>query len=263
VTAAPYAAKPVMTPGATSAQYRLSSAVEGARPLLGKYSSPVKRAAIALGLACALVLPACSGGGESNSSPSLAVPASIGATMSSSFPAGTQPAETPDPAKYLLAVGDMPTGWAIDNSSSDDSGGPPCLAALKKSFAPTNKANVTFAFQTSTPQLVDSVGTYADEGAASAAFDRGAVILDGCKDVSYTNGGKKVTGSIGAMSFPTVGDRSKAWALTLDMSGISAGVDVVLYLKGSVVEELALLDLGSPSADDLKTFSDKSVAKFS
>jgi hypothetical protein len=166
-----------------------------------------------------------------------------------------------DPASQLLAVSDLPTGWAIDNSGDDTSGAPKCLATLKDSFASVKKANADFALQGSVSALTQAIGTYTTATSASAAFDRGIGILDGCKEISFTSGGEKYTGSIGAMSFPSLGDRSKAWALTLSNSGVTIGFDVVLVLKGAEIEELALGDLGAPDTDLLKTFCDKALAK--
>jgi hypothetical protein len=216
----------------------------------------VKRIVIGLGLAGVLMISACSGGSpKSNPGPG------ITAGTESSASAAAQKAEAPDPSRLLLSINDLPTGWAINNASNDSSPGPACLATLKKSFDATKKADVTFVSGTSAPQLVHAVGTYADASTASAAFDRGTGILDGCKDISFTSSGKKYTGAIGAMSFPATGDRSKAWAMSLSNSGLTIGIDVVLFLKGSAIEEVALLDLGSPDTDDLKTFCDAAVAK--
>jgi hypothetical protein len=217
----------------------------------------VKLTVIAVGLIAILTMTACSGGGKSNPGPS---PAASAAGSNASV-ASTQPAQAADPAPLLLSINDLPTGWSIDNSASDSAGGPKCLATLKDSFASTKKANASFVDGTSVPALVHAVGTYVDAAAASAAFDRGTGILDGCKDISFSSDGKKYSGSIGAMSFPTIGERSKAWALSLSNSGLNIGIDVVLFLKGAAIEEVALLDLGSPNTDDLKTFCDKSLAK--
>lgn len=111
------------------------------------------------------------------------------------------------------------------------------------------------------PVFDEEIGYVASVPDADASFQAGAAVLDACKEVSFNSGGQQITGSIGAMSFPTVGQRSRAWAMTFSAQGITFGFDVVLTQKG---QELALLgygDLGAPDLTELTKLAGLAVAR--
>jgi hypothetical protein len=72
------------------------------------------------------------------------------------------------------------------------------------------------------PALQETLETGKGAPARHARFKG---ILRSCKSVSFiTSGGAKVTGSVGAMSFPPLGDSSSAYAINLTASGVSLGL---------------------------------------
>jgi hypothetical protein len=192
----------------------------------------------------------------SRSTSTVASRASAASSAESSSPA----AIAVDPTSELIAVTELPTGWAIDNSSSDASEGG-CLSQLKPSFASEKNANRSFTFNSNVPELVQAIGTYSTSSAGHAGYGRGTSVLANCSTISFTSDGQTFKGSVGQMSFPPVGDESSAWTIKLSASGLILGIDMVLFRKGAQIEEVALLDLGSPSTADLTTFTQQALAK--
>lgn len=210
--------------------------------------------------AAAIALAGCSSAitSATNGAPTIPSTAPGSGAIASTKP----PSTAADPTSQLLSISDFPTGWAIDNSpDTNDSSTPACLATLKTSFAPAKRASVAFQYGTSVPKLAQSIGTYPTSAAATASFGRGSTILDGCTEISITSEGKTITGSIGALSFPTIGDQSKAWSLVFSTNGVTLGLDVVLLQKAAELEEVIIADLGTPSINGLTTYCAKAVAK--
>lgn len=111
------------------------------------------------------------------------------------------------------------------------------------------------------PEFEQSLGYYGTSAAAVAKYQAGAAIFNNCKDVSFTSDGQKVTASIGALSFPAVGQQSSAWQLMISSQGVTAGVDIVLVQKGSELAMLIYGDIGSPDIDEATSLAHKAVAK--
>jgi hypothetical protein len=63
------------------------------------------------------------------------------------------------------------------------------------------------------------------------------------------------------MSFPTVGDRSSAYAISLQIQGITAGVDVVVFQTGKIIGEVVYEDFGTPDPAQLQAFVTEAVNK--
>jgi hypothetical protein len=192
-------------------------------------------------------------------------------SSSSSAPGASSAASKPQssasvPARnlkpQLLTVAELPTGWAVDNSSdSSDSGAPPCLKDLKATFNTSDRAKVDFVKGTDLPQFEQSLGYFGTIAAALAKYQAGAAILNNCKDVSFTSDGHKFTGSIGALSFPKVGQQSSAWQLVISTQGVTVGLDAVLVQVGPELTMLIYGDLGGPDLDEATSLARKAVAK--
>ncbi len=159
-----------------------------------------------------------------------------------------------------LALNDMPAGWSVDNSSSggvSNVGG--CLAgleALKKPPRGIARAEVEYT-DGQYPSLQETVE--AGKGAVTR-YNKFLKILDSCKTLSFTSSGLKVTGNVGAMSFPTVGDSSHAFAMNLEADGQTFGVDLVLFRVGEYDGDMLYLDV-SPDPSTVETFATESVNK--
>lgn len=212
-------------------------------------------------LACvALLVAACSSssGGKPSSS----------SLPGSSLPRSSSPSllpthgGAPELTSQLLSVRDLPAGWSVDNSASGDSAStPPCLANSKAAFHATVKTERDFLGGTDYPRINEQIGYFASSANATTRFNAGKAVLDGCKTVSFTSGGTRFTGTIGALSFPTVGDRSAAWRLTISAGGETAALDAVVVQKSAELMMMVYGNVGSVDVGPLTTFVRKAVAK--
>lgn len=214
--------------------------------------------------AVAIVLAAgCSAGrGNAASTVGTASPATT-APSPASTAAGAPPGlSAADLKGMLLTVSDLPTGWSVDNSSKssadDTTNGFACMQPIEDENKNLPNAGITFV-QGSLPQMVEGL-TY-DGPTVAKRFDDAVKTLDGCTDVSIASNGQTAKGSIGAMSFPTVGDESAAYAANLDLGGVSVGIDLVIARKGDVALVMFLVDGGSPDTTMLQTSATKALAK--
>ena len=231
------------------------------RGVTGSKIQIMKIVVVAVGL-LALVSSACSSttkGSASGSRP----PAPSHAATGSPEPASTQvtaTAQIPDLEAQLLSVADLPTGWAVDNSSDPDTAAPSCLKQAKAITDTPHSVRAEFVKGTDVPTLSDSIGYYDSSDNAEHKFTAAAQVLTSCKDVSFDSDGTHVTGTVGALSFPKIGDRSAAWRFTFDAGGQSFGAIEVLIQKDKELEILGLVDI-EPSVDELETLCQTAVAK--
>jgi hypothetical protein len=161
-----------------------------------------------------------------------------------------------------LSLSDLPTGWSVDNSSSGG-GSANVTGCFRKLVAlgPVPKgltrARVEYVMKT-LPQMDETLET--GKG-APARYIKYRGILRNCKSVSYTaSDGTTVKGSVGAMSFPPLGDSSSAYAINLTASGVSLGIDVVLFRAGSITGQLLYFDF-SPDATVVQEYATAAVNK--
>ncbi|HEX8003621.1 MAG TPA: hypothetical protein VF519_13090 [Mycobacteriales bacterium] len=168
------------------------------------------------------------------------------------------PSATPSPtagaateaqlAGALLAVGDLPTGWSVDDDEDDDDEDPiqgcPELAALDDRIGERPNAEVSFARAELGPFFSESAGTFRDAGDAAAAVRRLTHALGSCPSFTYTDDdGKKQRARIAALSFPQVGDETFAARMSVEFEGGRISVDFavvrvrqhVLLLAGTSV----------------------------
>jgi hypothetical protein len=184
----------------------------------------------------------------------------LGMAMAFSLPAGASSAQAQLRAK-ALTLSDMPSGWSVDNSSSGGlSNATGCLSKLQSQSKPSKgivqaKADYTDG---NAPALEETLLA----GSAAAKHYAALIkVLNSCKTVSFNASGTEVTGSAGAMSFPTVGTASSAYAFTFSAKGITLGLDVIVFRVGSIAGDLAYFDLGSPDADTVQAFATAAVDK--
>ena len=161
-----------------------------------------------------------------------------------------------------LAISDMPSGWSVDNSTSggiSNAGG--CFKTLQSLKHPTKgitRVEVAYT-QRQVPALQETL--IAGKG-ASSRYNKYVSVLNSCKSVSLTeSNGTTITGSVGAMSFPTVGNASAAFAVNLTSQGINIGVDIVLFRVDKVLGDIVYEDIGSPDTSTLEGFVTKAVNK--
>lgn len=134
-----------------------------------------------------------------------------------------------------LSLSNMPTGWSVDSSTTgtetDRTG---CLKGLRALGLPAKgiaRANVTY-HQRTVPAFEETLES--GEGALTR-YERYLKILQTCKQVSITTSkGTQISGSVRAMSFPTVGSSSSAFALDWSAHGVNVGTDIVMFRAGQV-----------------------------
>jgi hypothetical protein len=123
------------------------------------------------------------------------------------------------------------------------------------------KTDASFVKGSDFPWLNQGIAYFGDDATASAKLSTIAAILNGCTDLSYTSDGHKVTGSMGVMSFPNLGDQSQAWDMTLTAEGTTVGFDLVLMQKGAELEQLFYGDLDPPDLYELQTLAKTAADK--
>jgi hypothetical protein len=163
-------------------------------------------------------------------------------------------------AARALSLQNMPTGWSVANSSGGSvsavGGCLKGLEAMKKRAKGIVRASVTYQDGT-VPQL----GEIIEAGSgAIARYRKFTAILSDCKDISFSASGSKVTGTVGAMSFPKVGDSSSAYAVNLTVQGQTLGIDFVFFRVGQFDGELSYGDI-SPDPDVVSAFATEAVNK--
>jgi hypothetical protein len=160
----------------------------------------------------------------------------------------------------LLSLSDMPTGWSVDNSGGGAaSGATGCLKAIEaqpKLPKGLERARVSY-----TDGNLPSFGETLEAGkGAVARYDKFLRTLEGCTTFGVDIDGTTVTGSMGAMSFPTVGESSSAFAARLTVKGITVGFDIILFRGGAVDGELLYADI-SPDPATVQAFATAAVRK--
>ena len=167
-------------------------------------------------------------------------------------------ASTPKLSSELLSVGQMPTGWSVDKSSSGSGIG--CLANVlePKGNRQTSHASVFFAGNGNIPVVEEALATFTN---AKTAYKQIAATLDGCKHISGTKGGTKVTGTVGEMSFTHYGNASVAFSESLLIHGTTIGADLLIVRKGNVVMGIQEADLPPVNVSQFQGFVVKALTK--
>ena len=158
-----------------------------------------------------------------------------------------------------LSLSDLPTGWSVDDSSRNSGATTvSCLSGLKSSFTHGVKVTVAFRSGTTIPTMQETIETGPGVAARYRAFVR---ILSGCKSISFTSNGQNFTGTVGAMSFPRLGNQSSASSIVLMDQGIRAGMDIILFRVADDIGEVFYEDLGTPNANQVQSLATMAVAK--
>ena len=165
--------------------------------------------ATALVAATALALGGCGGGDDEADAPSTASTAPQPATAPAAF----------DPERALIALSDLPTGWAVDQGELDPGAdfcglGSGIDSELRERGADVAHAVYATADWAKGDRLLDltyAVGAFAPGGAA-AAF---TVFEDAMADCPPPES-EGVTYDVAAVPFPVLGDESAAMLVTAE-----------------------------------------------
>jgi hypothetical protein len=150
----------------------------------------------------------------------------------------------------LLSVSDLPDGWSVQKGNSgggsvSDLGG--CFKGL--SSRPQAVKGVTRAEIGFVDGIFPAAAETLEEGKIAAArYTSFEHTLSKCSAVSVTANGIKVSGTVGALSVPTIGNASAAYAINFTASGETLGIDLILFKEGSTFGLLSYESLGSPTA---------------
>lgn len=154
----------------------------------------------------------------------------------------------------LITVAQLPSGWSVDNSSSSGSTGGGCFANTNHIEARGGDIETSASFENG--NLPDFNEELAGGRSLSTNFTKIEDYLNGCKKASITDSGTRYSGTIGAMSFPTVGSRSAAYQVSFRIKGLTLGIDIVLFQATSSIGGVLLYgDLGQPDTGQLENFA--------
>jgi hypothetical protein len=157
---------------------------------------------------------------------------------------------------YLLAITDLPTGWAVDNSTVAPASS--CHSNPLTKVPSLSYSTDKFDQGGSTPELIEELGYFTD---GAAAFSTINATLASCSQFTEQVGDQTVTGTMGVMSSPTYGDQSGAYTAELTIQGVSEAQGFVVVRKGNYVVAVALGDIGSVDTGTLDGFVGQALGK--
>jgi hypothetical protein len=214
--------------------------------------------------AAAFCLPACSGAKAGSGSASTSAAQAHSPAASSSATSGP----VPNVNAQLLQLSDLPTGWSVDNSSDSGSSTPECFKNATN-FKSSEKAKAEAKFQDGSngvPALDDEV-VYMP-GRAQTTMQAFSQLMAGCGQISISAGGHPFKGTIGQMSFPTLGVQTQAYQMNLSTNAnglnITIGYDfAVARFANDEILVFAYGDLGTPDITQVQQLASKAAAKVS
>lgn len=207
---------------------------------------------------CVLGLAACGGGNPSATSGTTTTTAAGGGGTTTSTTSGVSSATV---KAHLLSLSDLPAGWSVNNTgtSTTTSGlaSSQCLAGLAK--PPKGEVEATASFEHGNFPVLEEL--LASGPGADAAYTTVANALAACKSVTLSAQGKTLKGTIGQMSFPSVGTESVAYSLGFTITTVNVGFDLVLFKAGGYDGLVGYADLGTPNITTAEAFAKEAVAK--
>jgi len=190
-------------------------------------------------------------------------PAQTLTTPPSSAPssASTGAAST-DLSKALLAVTDLPAGWTTDELSSGGTGDASCPALNSGPWKHLpQEAEADFSDGQTGPFLLDQLAG-GSAAQASAALQSFVKATSQCAHFTQEASGGTNTFKLSAMSFPSYGDATYAFAVTVSQSlGLSASGDIVVVRKGGILVEITVFGLESVPVSLVEQLVTKALAK--
>lgn len=184
------------------------------------------------------------------------------ATPTTSTGPATAAASTADLTSSLLTVDDMPAGWTTTPPSADSGGVASCSALDNRSWQQLpNRAEADFQGSSLGPFLAEKLvsGTAAQISAAWSAFAQATAQCSSFSTKSSDGTTQKFT--LSGLSFPSYGDATYAFAVTVSNSGLNASGDVVIVRKGAELVEVMALAIGNLPVSLVEQAVSKAVAK--
>jgi hypothetical protein len=139
---------------------------------------------------------------------------------------------------------------------------PNCLLASETALNAASHAEAAFAYGSSGPPVLDEYLAYVP-GQGQNAMTAVSQALSSCGQISMTESGVTLTGTVGSLSFPAVADQSTAYQLNLSASSVTLGIDLVVFRKADTVAMIWYADLGTPPSQALQSLVQSAAAKLS
>jgi hypothetical protein len=228
-----------------------------------------------LGLGAVLLLAACGGGrcddgaeDRAQQPPAIAASAAPASSPSVTPMTSAAPGSTPrDLSAALLMQSDVPAGWQPISLDLELENTQPCGQPIPFVPQATAQEQAPFRADRLGPYVVDTVAAYRP-GDAARALEATRALLSGCREWKGRYRGRELTFRAGPSAVPVDGLGDEAFAVRLEIDGLSGGAlgglfdDLVRVTANLVVVrrgDLALLlahavgGVGNPSPDGEQT----------
>lgn len=172
----------------------------------------------------------------------------------------------------LLAVGDMPTGWAAAKSEPDEedtSTVEPAscqklfdqMDSAKQDVKAKHKAKVSFEQGGMLGvQFEEEVSSF-DEDGQGDKIEAVAKVLTQCSKMTMVDGSDRTPMTMTGLSFPNLGDQTLAFRATAKSEGIEVVVDVVFVAVGHNIVSFSAAGLQPMPGTDLEKVAHAGMRK--
>ncbi len=163
-------------------------------------------------------------------------------------------------SKELVTVDQMAIGWSLNNSPGGNGIG--CLGSTlePKGIKQTAAAENHFQVSGGIPAVDEKLATFAS---AKAAYNRITGNLSKCINVSGKSDGHRVTGIVGQMSFPSYGEESEAFSISLTTQGANLAEVALVVREGVVVMGISEAALNSVNLTQFEGYVKLALEKIS
>lgn len=167
------------------------------------------------------------------------------ATVQSTASTPTQSRGAGDPARGLLVLADMPTGWTASTPSANNDDGPKLCDVPPPNPRP---ARADAEFERSSLQQIRHIVTAYQPGSGRADYERITGALSKCTEWKWSDSSGSYTAKVSPLSFPKLGEQTFAYRVAITAPGAVASVDVVYIRVGDVISAVEHYAFGLVSA---------------
>ena len=212
---------------------------------------------IVVPVSVALLLAGCS----SNSKPAQTLPPGTFAPSPTSSSATAASSPVTNLSAELLTVSALPAGWSSTSPSSSSGGATSCAALNNRSWqALPERAEADFQASAVGPFLAEKLdaGPAAQVTQAWTAFGNATAE---CRSFSGSTSNGTAQYTLQSLSFPSYGDRTYAFAITVSESGLSASGDIVVVRKGTTLVQIIAVGIPDVPVATVEQATSAAVAK--
>ena len=186
-----------------------------------------------------------------------AAPSDADTLAATAAPATKEPATALPLAKVVLALTDLPAGWASQsfNAAADDI----CLGRIPRSvLSPVELDSASFTKGASGPYITNVVSRFGNETQAKQFMQLTAETIDSCR--SYVDNGSTI--KLGPLSFPEFGDETFAAKATGTSPYGALDGDIIYVRQGNRVASIQTISFGSSGvSNELVAFLTRLLAR--